>query len=229
MSKLTWDNIGERYYETGVHKTVVYPRNDVGAYPKGAAWNGVTAITESPSGAEPSPQYADNIKYLVLMSAEDYGATLEAFTYPEEFAECDGSAEIAPGVYVGQQDRRPFGLSYQTLLGNDTKQTGLGYKLHLVYGALAAPSEKSYSTVNESPEATPFSWEISTTPVEVPGKKPAAALTIDSTKVPAEKLKQLEDILYGTAGTEGSEGTEARLPLPEEVVSIIGAVAEAQG
>lgn len=227
MSKLVWDKTGERFYETGVEKGVLYPFKD-GAYSKGVVWNGLTAVTESPSGAEATALYADNIKYLNLMSNEEFGATIEAYTYPDEFAECDGSAEIAPGVIIGQQKRSTFGLSYVTKLGNDTDGSDYGYKLHLIYGALASPSEKGYATVNDSPEAITFSWEVSTTPVEVPntedGKsfKPTASVTIDSTKVSADELKALEDILYGT------EDAEPRLPLPEELMTIFTAT-EAAG
>ena len=217
MSKLIWDNAGERLYETGVDRGVLYPIQEGGLYTKGVVWNGLTAITESPSGAEATPLYADNIKYLNLVSAEDFGCTIEAYMYPDEFAECDGSAEIATGVYAGQQDRKVFGLCYRTVLGNDTDSNGHGYKLHLIYGCLASPSEKSYSTVNDSPEANTFSWEVKSTPVNVSGFKPTASLTIDSTKVNAEKLANLEKVLYG------SESTEAKLPTPDEVVAIVGA------
>lgn len=216
MTKLRWDQVGERRYETGVDRGVLYLSNN-GVYDVGVAWNGLTTVTESPSGAEASPQYADNIKYLNLVSAEEFGATIEAFTYPDEFEVCDGTAEVAPGVTIGQQNRRVFGFSYRTLIGNDTEGTALGYKLHLVYGCLAAPSEKARSTVNDSPEAVTFSWEITTTAVEVPGHKPTATLTIDSTKVPADRLTVLENILYGT------EGTDPRLPLPDEVIQIVSA------
>lgn len=221
MVALVWDKVGERVYETGVDHGVLYLRNQVGAYDKGVAWNGLTAVTESPSGAENSPQYADNIKYLNLTSAEEFGGTIEAFTYPDEFAVCDGTAAPAVGVYVGQQPRKTFGLSYRTLKGNDLEGTDHGYKLHLVYGALAAPSEKAYATVNDSPEAITLSWEFSTTAVEVPGHKPSATITIDSTKVSSDGLAQLEQILYGT------ETLEARLPLPEEVIEIFGTAAGA--
>ena len=214
--KLVWDADGERLFETGVSQGVLYPQNVSGLYPLGVAWNGLTGVTESPSGAEPNPLYADNIKYLNLMSAEEFGATVEAYTYPDEFEACDGSAELAPGVSVGQQNRQGFGLSYKTLLGNDTEGTDHGYKLHLVYGAKASPSEKSYETVNETPDAITFSWDITTTPVAVPGMKPSASITIDSTKVDATALAALEDILYGTAGGD------ARLPLPAEVATIMG-------
>lgn len=215
MSRLVWDKTGERLYETGVKQGVLYPQT-AGAYPKGYAWNGLTAVTESPSGAEANPLYADDIKYLNLMSNEDFSATIEAYTYPEEFAACDGSASIADGVMIGQQKRQAFGLCYKTTLGNDVDGNEHGYKLHIVYGALAAPSEKAYATINDSPEAITFSWEISTTPVEVEGHKPTACITIDSTKVPAEKLKTLEDILYG------ANDTEARLPMPAEIITTIG-------
>lgn len=214
MSKLVWDQIGERYYETGVKQGVLYPQV-AGAYPKGVAWNGLTAVTESPSGAEATPLYADDIKYLNLVSAEELGGTIEAFTYPEEFAECDGSATLAPGIYVGQQTRKTFGLSYRTVMGNDTEMNDHGYKLHLIYGALAAPSEKAYATINDSPEAITFSWEFTTTPVNVAGLKPTASITIDSTKVDKEKLAALEAILYG------SEDAEARLPLPDEIATLM--------
>lgn len=212
--KLIWDKIGERFYETGVSKGVLYPQDATGAYPKGVAWNGLTAVTESPSGAEATPLYADNIKYLNLMSNEDFGATVEAYTYPAEFGACNGEAELTTGVSIGQQKRSPFGMAYQTKVGNDVDNE-LGYKIHLIYNALASPSEKAYNTVNDSPEAITFSWELTTTPVEVTGFKPTALLTIDSTKVEAEKLAALEAVLYG------SESDEARLPLPDEVLQII--------
>lgn len=217
-TKLKWDQLGERVYETGISKGVLYPQVN-GAYPKGVAWNGLTSVKESPSGAEATPLYADNIKYLNLMSAEDFGATVEAYTYPDEFAECNGEKSLATGVQVGQQKRKAFGMSYQTKVGNDT-DSDTGYKLHLVYGALAKPSEKSYETVNDSPEAITFSWELTTTPVEVPGMKPTAIITIDSTKVDADKLTALEEILYGKEATEGQEEVEARLPLPTELAKI---------
>lgn len=224
MSKLIWDKVGERYFETGVDHGVLYPMGDKGAYDKGVAWSGLTSVTESPSGAEANPQYADNIKYLNLISAEDFGGSIEAFYYPDEWKECDGSKEVVPGVTVGQQTRKTFGLAYRTKLGNDTAGQDYGYKLHLVYGAVATPSERAYATVNDSPEAATFSWEFSTTPVEVgiDGVKPTACLTIDSTKTDKEKMKKLEDILYGD--TEN----EPRLPLPKEVIELIGAV-EAAG
>ena len=216
MSRLVWDQNGQKTYETGVNQGVLYVRGEDGAYTKGVAWNGLTAVTESPSGAEATPIYADNIKYLNLMSAEEFGATIEAYTYPDEFGECDGSAEIATGVLIGQQKRKTFGLSYKTLLGNDIDGDSYGYKLHFIYGALAAPSEKAYATVNDSPEAITFSWEISTTPVNVTGFKPTATVTIDSTKCDSTKLKALEDLIYGT------ESAEASLPLPDEIIALIG-------
>lgn len=219
MAKLTWDETGKRLYETGVRNGVLYPQDTSGTYPKGVAWNGLTAVTESPSGAEATALYADDIKYLSLLSTEEFGATVEAYTYPDEFAECDGSAELAPGVVIGQQKRKAFGMSYRTVVGNDVDGNDYGYKLHLIYGAMAAPSEKGYATINDSPEAITFSWEISTTPVSVNGFKPTASITIDSTKVNAEKLADLEKILYGDAETE------ARLPLPNEVATIMGAAA----
>lgn len=215
MSKLEWDKTGERLYETGVKQCVLYPQASGGTYPKGVAWNGITAVTESPSGAEASPIYADDTKYLNLMSTEEFGATIEAYTYPEEFAECDGSSEIAKGVTIGQQKRKAFGLCYRTVIGNDTDNNEHGYKLHFIYGAVAAPSEKAYATINDSPEAITFSWELSTTPVNVAGAKPTASLTIDSTKADPVKLAELEKILYGD--TE----TEARLPLPDEIAELM--------
>ena len=215
MAKLVWDETGERLYETGVRMGVVYPMGTGGVYPNGVVWNGLTAVTESPSGAEPSPLYADDIKYLNLMSVEEFGATIEAYTYPDEFALCDGSLEPTDGVVIGQQKRKPFGLCYRTALGNDTEGDEYGYKLHLIYGAMSKPSEKSYATINNDPEAITFSWELSTTPVTVPNAKPTASLTINSTKVDATKLAALEEILYG------AEETEARLPLPTEVITLL--------
>lgn len=217
MEKIVWDQTGERLYETGVKNGVLYVQEN-GTYPKGVAWNGLTAVTESPSGAEPTALYADDTKYVNLVSAEEFGATVEAYTYPDEFAECDGSASIADGVYIGQQNRKTFGLSYKTTVGNDVNNNNYGYKLHLIYGAVASPSEKSYSTINDSPDAITFSWEISTTPVNVTGHKPTASLIIDSTKVDPAKLAKLEDILYG------SSTADARLPLPDEIVSILTTV-----
>ena len=217
MSKLVWDATGDRKYETGVRNGVLYVMGEGGTYPKGVAWNGLTAVTESPSGAEATALYADDTKYLNLISAEEFGATIEAYTYPDEFAECDGSATLAAGVTIGQQPRKTFGMSYRTVYGNDVNNESYGYKLHLIYGAVAAPSEKAYATINDSPEAITFSWEIKTTPVNVTGHKPTALLTIDSTKVDAAKLKKIEDILYGT------EEVEARLPLPDEIIQILQA------
>ena len=224
MSKIVWDQTGERLYETGVEKGVLYPYSN-SAYAAGVAWNGLTAVSESSSGAEPTALYADNIKYLNLMSNEEFGATIEAYTYPDEFAACDGSASIATGVVIGQQKRSTFGLSYVTKLGNDTDGVDYGYKIHLIYGALASPSEKGYATVNDSPEAITLSWEVSTTPIEVPGFKPTASVTIDSTKVNSTELEALERILYGVnasaAGvTPAVTATEPRLPLPEELTII---------
>ena len=221
MSKLVWDNTGERLYETGVSKGVLYIPTG-GVYSKGVAWNGLTAVTESPSGAEATPLYADDIKYLNLMSNEEFGCTIEAYTYPDEFAECDGSASLVDGVYIGQQARKTFGFCYRTVLGNDTESNDHGYKLHLVYGCLAAPSEKSYATINDSPEAITFSWEVSTTPVNVTGHKPTACITIDSTKVNPTKLTELENKLYGTDG-DGGSATEPMLPLPDEIAQIFAA------
>lgn len=213
MSKLVWDKTGERLYETGIEKGVLYPLKN-GTYSNGVVWNGLTSVSENPSGGEPTALYADNIKYLNLISAEEFGATLEAYMYPDEFAECDGSAAIADGVTIGQQKRVPFGLSYVTKIGNDEDGSDHGYKIHLIYGATAKPSEKAYETINDSPDGVTFSWEISTTPVNVPGFKPTASVTIDSTKTDAAKLKELEDILYGTADAE------PRLPLPEELIDL---------
>lgn len=218
MAKIVWDQVGERFYETGVSKGVLYPAEN-GTYPKGVAWNGLTSVSENRSGAEPTALYADNIKYLNLMSTEEYGATIEAYTYPKEFAACDGSKALVTGVMVGQQPRQQFGFSYQTRIGNDTDGTEHGYKIHIVYGCLASPSEMQYDTINDSPEAATMSWEISTTPVDVEGEgfKPTATLTISSLDVEADKLKKLEDALYGT--TE----KEAHLPLPKEVAEIFSA------
>lgn len=215
--KLVWDQTNERLYETGVKMGVVYPQATGGTYPMGVAWNGLTTVTESPSGAEATALYANDIKYLNLMSAEEFAATIEAYTYPDEFAECDGSAELAKGVAIGQQKRKAFGLCYRTVLGNDVDGNDYGYKLHIIYGAMAAPSEKAYATINDSPEAITFSWELSTTPVSVDGFKPTASITIDSTKADPTKLEALEKILYG------SEEAEARLPLPNEIATLMAA------
>lgn len=225
MAKVKWDQTGERLYETGVDRGVIYPQASNGSYPKGAGWNGLTAVTESPSGAEPTPLWANNHKYLTLMSAEEFGATIEAYTYPDEFAECDGSAELAKGVRIGQQKRKTFGLAYRTKIGNDVDGESYGYKLHLVYGALAAPSEKNRQTINEDPEATTMSWEVSTTPVEVDGFEPTSHVEIDSTTADPEKLAALETILYGKDPTqpEGSDGVDPRLPLPDEVATLMEA------
>jgi len=219
MSKITWDNTGERFYETGVKNGVLYPIQTGGVYSKGVAWNGLTAVTESPSGAEATALYADDIKYLNLLSNEEFGATIEAYTYPDEFAECDGSAALTTGVMIGQQKRKTFGLCYKTTLGNDVDGNDYGYKLHLIYGCLAAPSEKAYATINDSPEAITFSWEVTTTPVNVTGFKPTSQITIDSTKADKTKLAALEAVLYGSEG-EG-EDKEARLPLPDEVAELM--------
>ena len=222
MAKLVWDKSSERLYETGIKNGVLYVQGTGGTYPKGVAWNGLTAVTESPSGAEPTPLYADDIKYLNLLSTEEFGATIEAYTYPDEFAECDGSKSIATGVYIGQQARKAFGMCYKTTLGNDTEGNDHGYKLHIIYGALAAPSEKAYETINDSPEAITFSWEISTTPVNVTGSKPTATIVIDSTKANPEKLAALEVILFGADAPNGEgAGTDPRLPLPDEIATLM--------
>ena len=220
MSKLVWDNTGDRFYETGVKNAVLYVQSSSGTYPKGVAWNGITAVTESPSGAEATALYADDIKYLSLMSTEEFGATIEAYTYPEEFEACDGSASLTTGVSIGQQKRTPFGLCYRTTIGNDTDGNDHGYKLHIIYGALASPSEKAYASINDSPEAITFSWEVTTTPVNVAGFKPTASLVIDSTKADKEKLTALETILYGS---DGGSGTDPRLPLPDEIKTLMTA------
>lgn len=228
MTRIVWDATGERHYETGVDRGVLYLPDEDGEYTQGFGWNGLVTVTESPSGAEATPQYADNIKYLNLISAEEFGGTIEAFTYPPEFEKCDGSRSPSLGIHVGQQNRIPFGFSYRTLKGNDTQNTDFGYKLHLVYNALAAPSEKARATVNESPEAVTFSWAITTTPIAIPGVdvdgnpfKPSSTITLDSTVVDATALAALEDILYGTSGVD------PRLPLPEEVFALFsGTVTE---
>ena len=215
MAAIVWDQTGEKLYETGIKKGVFYPQNESGLYPAGYAWNGLTGVTESPSGAEATALYADDIKYLELTSAEEFGGTITAYMYPEEFGECDGSAEPVPGVVIGQQARKVFGMSYVTTIGNDVKNNDYGYKIHLIYGMKVTPSERGYSTINDSPEALEFSWEFTTTPVSVTGFKSTACLTVDSTKVKAEKLKSLEDILYGI------NETEPRLPLPDEVIELL--------
>lgn len=216
--KLKWDQVGERLFETGTRKGVLYPQQE-GTYPKGVAWNGLTGFDENPSGGEPSPQYADDMKYLNLRGTEEFEGTIKAFTYPDEFEACDGSAEITPGVHVGQQTRRPFGFSYQSRIGNDTEGEDYGYKLHLIYGATVSPSSKSYETINDSPDAIEFSWDLTTVPVDLSAYdaklKPAAKITIDSTTAPTAALAALEDILYGTAEEV------ARLPLPAEVFTIL--------
>lgn len=217
MAKLVWDETGKRLYETGVKNGVLYVQSSTGTYPKGVAWNGLTAVTQSPSGAEATPLYADDMKYLNLYSAEEFGATVEAYTYPDEFAECDGSAELAEGVFVGQQPRKAFGLVYKTVLGNDVKNSKYGYKLHIIYGAMAAPSEKAYATINDSPEAITFSWELTTTPVAVEGFEPTAYIEIDSTKADPTKLTALEKKLFG------DESGEAELPLPAEIKTLMTA------
>lgn len=215
MTVLKWDEDGKRLYETGVDHGVLYPAASNGGYDKGVAWNGLTSVQESPSGAEATPLYADNIKYLNLLSVEEFGATVEAYTYPDEFEECDGSKELAKGVSVGQQARKKFGLCYRTKIGNDEDGNDHGYKLHIIYNCLAAPASKEYASVNDSPEAITLSWELTTTPVNVPGGKPTATLTIDSTKVSAEDLKKIEDALYGT------ESEEPKLLTPAEVAALI--------
>lgn len=220
MAKLEWDKVGEHFYETGVDHAVLYLRDTSGKYTKGYAWSGVTSISESPSGAEASAQYADNQKYLTLISAEEFGMTIEAFTYPSEFDECNGEVEAAEGVRIGQQKRSTFGLSYRTKVGNDVDGQDKHYKLHLVYGCTAAPSERAYATVNESPEAMTFSWEISTNPENVTGQKPTSLITIDSREADPEKLAQLETMLYG------GEAEDAKLPSPDEVVALFGPKAE---
>lgn len=216
MAKLEWDKVGEHVYETGVDHVVLYLRGTAGKYDTGYAWNGVTSISESPSGAEASAQYADNQKYLTLISAEEFGATIEAFSYPKEFGECNGEFEAADGVRIGQQKRSTFGLSYRTKVGNDVEGQDKHYKLHLVYGCTASPSERAYATVNESPEAMTFSWEVSTNPESVTGKKPTSLITIDSREADSTKLKQLEAMLYG------DDDTQPKLPSPDEVITLFG-------
>lgn len=221
MSKLVWDADAQRLYETGVNKGVLFPRDDSGAYKNGVAWNGLTGVTESPSGAEPTDLWADNMKYLTMRSAEDLGATVTAYTYPDEFGECDGSATVTPGMNIGQQSRRSFGLCYQTTVGNDVAGNDYGYKIHILYGCTASPSERAYSTINDSPEAIEFSWELTTTPVAVEGYKPTSIVTVDSTQFKTEeqkaKLRALEDKLYGT------ESDEPTLPTPDEIKAILTA------
>jgi len=219
MAPLTWDQVGERLFETGVDHGVLYIPDETGAYDLGVAWNGLVTVTESPSGAAANPQYADNIKYLNLIAAEEFGGTIDAFTYPDEFAQCDGTAVVEDGVTVGQQSRKVFGLSFRSRVGNDIDGTDHGYKLHLVYGAQAAPSDRAYGTINDQPAAISFSWTITTSPVPVASLKPTALVTVDSTKVDATALADLEGILYG------SGGVEARLPLPDEVIALFGGTA----
>ena len=223
MTKLSWDDAGERFYETGVDRGVLYPKTGAnGAYDTGVAWNGLTGVTENPSGAEETALWADNLKYLSLYSAEEFGCTVEAYTYPDEWAQCDGSAEIADGVMAGQQNRVGFGMAYRTILGNDAKHNDYGYKIHLIYGAMASPSSKSYATVNDSPDAITFSWEVKTVPekFEDDTHKPTASLVIDSSKCDPDALEDLEDILYG------SSTAEPRLPLPDEVIEIMSGSGE---
>lgn len=222
--KLNWDASGERLFETGVRRGVLYVQDSNGAYPKGVVWNGLTSVTEKPTGAEANPIYADDQKYLNLYSVEEFEASMEAYTCPDEFYECDGSAEYTPGVYIGQQNRKAFGLCYRTALGNDVEGDAYGYKLHIIYGAKASPSERNYETINDSPEAMSLSWDLTTTPVNVPGFKPTASLVIDTTKFTSEKIAALEKVLYGQAATTGENPTaavEARLPLPEEIKDIL--------
>lgn len=215
MAKLVFDELGKRFYETGVSNAVLYPQADDGTYPRGVAWNGITKATESPSGAESNDQYADNIVYLSLTGAEKFEGTIEAFSSPVEFDECDGMKELSKGLTVHQQTRKPFGFAYKSILGNDTKGNDYGYKLHIWYGCKAAPSERDHSTVNDSPEPQNPSWSISSTPVAIPDHKPSSVLTFNSTTMPAEKLKKIEDILYGT------EAADARLPLPAEIIELL--------
>ena len=215
MARLIWDEVGQRFFETGVKNGVIYVQNNDGSYANGVVWNGLTAITESPSGAEETPLYADDVKYLTLRSAEEFGATIEAFTYPEEFEQCDGSALIADGVTIGQQARKAFGLCYRTAVGNDIQGQEFSYKLHIIYGCTVAPSEKSYSTINDNPEAITFSWELSTVPVPVDGFKPTASLVIDANKVDAGKLQLLENALFGDAENE------AKLLLPNQIMELM--------
>lgn len=223
MPKLQWNQTGQKLYETGVEKCVHYSQLSDGTFGNGVAWNGVSSIGENPDGGELTPVYADNVQYLNLMSAEKVNLSIEAYTYPDEFAECDGSAEIAEGVVIGQQTRKPFGLCYRTILGNDTQSNDHGYKLHLAYNCLAQPTEKGYETIEDETDAITFSWDVATTPVKVTGYKPTALLTIDSTKVDATKLAALEDILYGTDGEGSNTGTTARLPFPDEVKTLMTA------
>ena len=216
MSRLTWNKTGDRLYETGVEECALFPQATDGTYPLGVAWEGVTNVTESPSGAEPTKLYANDTVYATMMSAEELGGSIEAYTYPDEFAECDGSATVAKGVKIGQQTRKAFGLAYKTLIGNDIVGTAYGYKLHVIYGATASPSEKAHATVNDSPEAQTMSWEFTTTPVAVTGNKPTASIEIDSTTADADKLAALEAMIYG------SESSEPKLPTPDEIIALMG-------
>lgn len=220
---LAWDQAGERLYETGVDRGVLYIPDVNGDFIDGVVWNGLTSVSESPTGADTNPQYADNIKYLNLVAKEEFEATIEAFTYPDEFAQFDGSVELQPGMHIGQQNRTPFGLCYRSLIGDDLQGTDLGYKLHIVYNALAAPTEKSYETVNESPEAITFSWELTTTPVAVTGHNPTASVVVNSTKVDAADLAALETILYGDDDEAGGgvSPVDPRLPLPDEISTLL--------
>lgn len=215
MAKLVFDGVGSRFFETGVKNGVLFVQGAEGEYENGVVWNGLTAVTESPSGAEATPLYADDMKYVVLYSTEEFGATIEAYTYPEEFEQCDGSAQLGTGVTIGQQQRKSFGLVYKTVIGNDVQGQDLGYKIHIIYGAKAAPSEKAFATINDSPEAVTFSWEVSTVPVPVEGHRPTSTLVIDSTKVDAEKLAAIEAKLFG------SESEESTLPLPNEIANML--------
>lgn len=233
MSKIVWDELGSHLFETGVDHCVLYPVGANGAYPEGVAWNGITGVTQSPSGADETKLWADNIKYVSLRAAEEFGGTIEAYTYPDEFAECDGSATVVAGLRAGQQARKAFGLAYRTLIGNDTELDSHGYMLHLVYGATCSPSQRSYATKNDSPEAITFSWEFSTNPVNFTGFKPTSYMEIDSTKFTSEtdkaKLKALENKLFGTDAEGASAGTDPYLPLPDEVASTLGYVAPVGG
>lgn len=233
MSKIVWDELGSHLFETGVDHCVLYPVGANGTYPEGVAWNGITGVTQSPSGADETKLWADNIKYVSLRAAEEFGGTIEAYTYPDEFAECDGSATVVAGLRAGQQARKAFGLAYRTLIGNDTELDSHGYMLHLVYGATCSPSQRSYATKNDSPEAITFSWEFSTNPVNFTGFKPTSYMEIDSTKFTSEtdkaKLKALENKLFGTDAEGASEGTDPYLPLPDEVASTLGYVAPVGG
>ena len=215
MAKLVWDQAGQKFFETGVSNGVLYVSDGQGGYLKGVAWNGLTSVAENPSGAESNPVYADNIKYLNIISAEEFGATIEAYTYPDEFMECDGSAQVVAGVNIGQQARKSFGISYRTRIGNDVSGDNLGYKIHVIYNCQAAPSGKTYSTVNESPEAITFSWEVTTTPVPVEGFRPTATVVFDSTKLDAEKMSAVENALYGTVNEE------SKLPSIEELIALV--------